>query len=336
MLKRLIIVFLVFTFSVSFAMGFWFLSCEKFLDNTVVNIDLKIQKSEPFMSVYKRIFGYLDTPFLFKYFLTKAEHFDRKVHYGHYIFDNQSLRNVLNSIAKGDTYKTKIVIPEGHNIYDIAKKLDQSGICDYETFLSMAFDGGFVKKITGIDAPSFEGFLYPETYNFTEKSEPGIIIQTFYDEFIKNLPDKFEEKLKTYGLSLYEGIIMASVVQKESYDAKEMKTIASVFYNRLGKNMRLEADPTVIYGIYDSFNGNLKKVDLADANNPYNTYKITGLPPTPISNPHKSALIAVMEPSNTNYLYFVADGNGKHIFSETYSAHSRNVYNFQLKKKSIR
>lgn len=333
MLKKIFIYFLGFTFAVSFALGMWFLSCEKFMNNTMVTIDVKIERGESFHSFYNKIFRYLDTPLLFKYFLTKVEHLDQKIRYGHYLFDNQTIRGVLDRVVRGETHKIKITIPEGLNIYEIAKRLHIAGVCDYEIFLSNVKNKNLVKKITGVDTSTFEGFLYPETYYFNENESPEVIISTFYNEFFKNIPAEFEQNLRTYGLSFYEGIILASIIQKESYDPEEMKIIASVFYNRIKKNMRLETDPSIIYGIYDKFNGNLKKKDMSDDSNPYNTYKISGLPPTPISNPHKKALIAVINPAKTSYLYFVADGNGKHIFSENYSTHNKNVYNFQIKKR---
>ena len=331
--KKVFVYLLGITFAGSFLLGAWFLSCEKFMDNTVVSIDFKIERGESFSSFFNKFFKYLDTPVFFKHFLVKVEHFDKKMRYGHYVFDNRTVRDVLNAVAKGYTHRVKITVPEGLNIYEIAKRIHNAGVCDYEVFLSSAKDEKLVKKITGFEASNFEGFLYPETYYFKENESPETIMSVFYKEFLKNIPDEFEQKLATRGLTFYEGVILASIVQKESYELEEMKLIASVFYNRMKKRMRLETDPSVIYGVYNSFDGNLKKKDLSDDGNPYNTYRIRGLPPTPISNPHKNALIAVIDPAETNYLYFVADGNGKHIFSESYSAHNINVYNYQIKKR---
>jgi UPF0755 protein len=149
------------------------------------------------------------------------------------------------------------------------------------------------------------------------------------ETFFKNLPKQFEEKAKNNGLTVYEAVILASIIQKESYYKDELPLISSVFHNRLKKRMRLESDPTIIYGIYENFDGNIRKKDLIDKSNIYNTYKIFGLPPTPICNPDKYSLEAAVNPAKTDYLYFVADKEGKHHFSKTYAEHSKKVYKFQ-------
>jgi UPF0755 protein len=152
------------------------------------------------------------------------------------------------------------------------------------------------------------------------------------DNFNKNLPKKFTEKIKKQGLSFYQGIILASIIQKETYKLDEYPLIASVFYNRLKKRMRLQSDPTVIYGM-ENYQGNIQKKDLLNKSNVYNTYKHSGLPPTPICNPSKHALDAVINPRQTNYLYFVADKKGGHIFSTNYQDHRKNIRKYLLNKK---
>ncbi|MCA1980321.1 MAG: endolytic transglycosylase MltG, partial [Calditerrivibrio sp.] len=136
--------------------------------------------------------------------------------------------------------------------------------------------------------------------------------------------------VKKRGLSMYEGIILASIVQKETFVEEEYPVVASVFYNRLRKNMRLQSDPTIIYGMGDRFDGNIKKSDLLDKNNRYNTYTINGLPPTPISNPSKGALEGVMNLAETDFLYFVAKKDGTHIFAKSYEEHLINVKKYQM------
>lgn len=176
-----------------------------------------------------------------------------------------------------------------------------------------------------------EGFLYPGTYKFPKNVTAYDIMKFMYDEFKKNLPADFEEKVKAHGLSFYDAINLASIVQKETYNEVEAPIVASVYYNRLKIRMRLQADPTILYGKFlrNNFEIKIGRSDLQDETNIYNTYKHYGLPPTPICSPSAIALEAVANPADTKYLYFVADKERKHLFSETYEQHRRYVNEYQ-------
>lgn len=329
MLKKFILFSVVMAFTITTALGIWVVNCQTFLERTYITYNLKIEQNEPFYKVYDKLFKYLKTPVFFKQYLIKIEHFDKKIKYGAYKFENLQLKKALQYIAEGKTNLIKVTIPEGYNIYDIAKILDNSNIIRYEKFIEKVFDKDYVYKTIGFQAESLEGFLYPETYFFEENTEPEAVVSKMYNTFMQNLPDNFSSKASANGLTFYQAVILASIIQKESYDKDEMPVISSVFHNRLKIKMRLESDPTIIYGIYSSFDGNLKKSDLANPDNRYNTYKINGLPPTPICNPESFALYAAVNPTNTDYLYFVADKEGKHQFSKSYNEHKNKVYRFQ-------
>ncbi len=146
-------------------------------------------------------------------------------------------------------------------------------------------------------------------------------------ERFRNIVTPFETQLRDSGMTIEQVITLASMVEKETGSPEERPVIARVFLNRLDKNMRLESDPTVIYGI-SNFNGNLTKKDLKDKT-PYNTYWIRGLPPGPIANPGLAAITAVLNPAKGNYYYFVSKNNGTHYFSETLEEHNRAVRRFQ-------
>lgn len=329
MLRNIVIFLILIAFSVTTILGIWFAKCETFLNATYITYELKVEKNEPFSTTYDKIFKYLDTPLFFKYFLTKVKKIDTKIKYGRYKFENTKLSDAINYLIEGQTFKIKVAVIEGYNIYDIAKLLDSKNIVSYDNFLSQCFDKKFLLETIGQDIPSCEGFLYPDTYFFEEESEPWNIIAAMYKNLLKNLPDNFNLNANRNGISFYEALILASIIQKETNIIQEMPVVSSVFHNRLKKGMRLEADPTIIYGIYENFDGNIKKKHLRDGENPYNTYKIRGLPPTPICNPSKDALFASVNPANTDYLYFVADNNGRHLFSRTYEEHKKKVNRFQ-------
>jgi len=333
MLKNSIITILLLIFTCLTLLGIWFAKCETFLNTTYITYDLKVEKNEPFNVTYDKLFKYLKTPIFFKYFLTKVKKVDTKIKYGTYKFENTKLSDVITHLTKGETFKIKVTVLDGYNIYDVAKLLDSKNIVTYEIFLSKCFDKKFLLETVGQDVPSCEGFLYPDTYFFEEEAEPQIVINAMYKNFLQNLPEDFQLKANRQGLSFYEALILASIIQKETSNIDEMPVISSIFHNRLKKGMRLEADPTIIYGIYENFDGNIKKSHLRDSENPYNTYKIKGLPPTPICNPDKNALFASVNPANTDYLYFVSDNNGNHLFSKTYSEHINKVDRFQRQKR---
>lgn len=335
MLKKAVILFVAIitcAFVISCAFGYWVIKNEEFLNSTEVTLELELPKNSNFSLFYDKVFAHLNTPPYFREYLVKIKNADKQIKYGYYKAENMLLKEFLENVFKGNQSNLKITIPEGYNIHDIASVLEKNKIINASDFLKVCLDDEFIFNLTGINAPTIEGFLYPDTYFFPPYTKADYIIKTMYSNFTKNLPDNFAEKTAERGLSFYEALILASIVQKETYIDYEAPLVASVFYNRLKARMRLQADPTIIYGKYAEFDGNISKKDLQDGRNPYNTYVIRGLPPTPIANPDKQSLEAVVNPADTKYYYFVAKQDGTHVFSRNYDEHRKQVYIHQIKR----
>lgn len=233
---------------------------------------------------------------------------------------------VLDRLIEGDTLRLRVTLPEGLTVSQIAQRLADAGYTDHEEFLRLAMDAAFAQKL-GIDAPSLEGYLFPETYRFGVNLPSRHLLRFMVDQFNKHLSKEWTEKAATLGLNLQQVVTLASIIQKETAKLSEMPIISAVFHNRLQLNMPLQADPTVIYGIED-FNGNLTRRDLR-THTPYNTYTQRGLPAGPIANPGAKALRAATAPADVPYIYFVSRGNGSHQFSRTLREHNTAVQEFQ-------
>jgi UPF0755 protein len=184
----------------------------------------------------------------------------------------------------------------------------------------------------GIENPTLEGYLFPDTYRFPRNLSAREIARELVDQF-SAVWQTIEPQARKRGMSMSEVVTLASIVEKETGAAEERPVIAAVFLNRLDKRMRLETDPSVIYGIED-FDGNLRKRHLTDRSNPYNTYRHKGLPPGPIASPGAGALRAVVEPAENEYLYFVSRNDGTHQFSRSYREHVNAVNRYQRRRRS--
>ena len=237
---------------------------------------------------------------------------------------------IMNILRKGTIITHPVTIPEGFTITQIGELLEEKGLVDKDKFLSLTADPEIAGRY-GIPGPGLEGYLYPDTYRFGRGLSPISIIDVMVGRF-REVSAPFRERAEQAGMSMEAVITLASIVEKETGLAKERPVIASVFLNRLKKGMRLESDPTVIYGI-KSFTGNLKKKDLSERT-PYNTYVIRGLPPGPIANPGREAIEAVLYPAETDYLYFVSKNDGSHHFSKTLSEHNRAVRTYQKNRRT--
>jgi len=198
-----------------------------------------------------------------------------------------------------------------------------------DAFLSKVMDPGFAAA-KGIAGRSLEGYLFPDTYFFPRNTEIERIIQTLLDRFNAVYSPEWTDRSRRVGLTRHEVVTLASIIEKETGVAEERARISSVFHNRLKKGMRLQSDPTVIYGI-KNFNGNITREHL-NTPTPYNTYQIGGLPPGPIASPGRAALWAVLFPEETDFLYFVARGDGTHQFSKSLAEHNQAVRRYQLGK----
>jgi UPF0755 protein len=189
-----------------------------------------------------------------------------------------------------------------------------------------------VRALVGLPEGSAEGWLFPDTYRFAPGSSDAEILKRAHGAMKKRLAEAWEARDPDLPLkSAYEALILASIVEKETGAAAERALVASVFANRLKKSMRLQTDPTVIYGMGVAFDGNIRKKDLT-TDTPWNTYTRDGLPPTPIAMPGAASLAAATRPAKSEYLYFVGKKDGTHQFSRTLEEHNRAVAKYQLGK----
>ena len=245
---------------------------------------------------------------------------------------NQSMSpvTILTILASGAVKTHPLTIPEGLAAEQIADILAQKGLVDKREFMVLAMDKNLAASYH-VDGQSLEGYLFPDTYLLSRDMWARQII----DLMIKRFWDIFSNLKKGHEtpMSLREIVTLASIVEKETGLAEDRPLIASVFLNRLKRRMRLESDPTVIYGLKD-FDGNLTKKDLQSPS-PYNTYRNRGLPPGPIANPGRESLKAVINPAQTDYLYFVSRNDGSHYFSTTLREHNRAVIRYQKRRRSV-
>ncbi len=243
-----------------------------------------------------------------------------------------SPKDILVMLIKGRVIEYPFTVPEGLNIYEVADLLAEKGFVDRDEFLRLAKDKDFLASLD-IEAPTLEGYLFPDTYRANRSMhEPQIItlmVKRFFEVF-----DEEKEKVTTKGtLTDYEVVILASVIEKETGAAVERPLVSAVFSNRLKKEMKLDSCATVIYGIWDRFDGNLTERDLTTWT-PYNTYLNPGLPPGPICNPGRESIAAALSPADVDYLYFVSKNDGTSYFSSTLSEHNRAVYEYQILRKN--
>jgi UPF0755 protein len=250
--------------------------------------------------------------------LTESEN---KLQWGKYsFFEHLSLTEVIDKLKRGEVLLIDVTIPEGLTIRKTCKILASKDLGEYDTFLELCTDSVFVRKLTGFSKPSLEGFLYPETYSFSEYTDERAIITYLVKKFFKETSglDFVPNDL----LDFYDTIVLASIVEKEAMVEDEKIVIADVYLNRIENGYKLQADPTVAY-ILELQGKRRTKIYYRDleVDSPYNTYKYKKLPPTPICNPAVSTIKAVLEPADTDYFFFFANNRGRHIFSQTYSQH---------------
>ena len=282
-------------------------------------------------------------------------HRGRSLKAGEYRFDeSRNMIDVHNRLARGDVYFRTVVVPEGFTMFDIARAVEAAGLGPAEDFLKVAQSDTALIADLAPAAPSLEGYLFPDTYQFSRMMTMQEMAAAMVKQFrqvarqIGMIPaptmstaddgkvpldgsphlQEFKNYGDTVGPALYVPrlVTMASIVEKETAVAEERPLVASVYNNRLANGMALDADPSIIYaellaGVYQ---GALHHDDMR-FNSPYNTYTHAGLPPGPIANPGKSSLEAAMHPAQSDYYYFVADAAGHHRFARTIEEHNNNV-----------
>jgi UPF0755 protein len=257
---------------------------------------------------------------------------EKKIHPGLYRFETGvPPREVLDRLVNGKGIFQTVTIPEGMTVKEIATLLERLQIANKERFLAEAANPNLLATL-GLQDKGIEGYLFPSTYHFTPLTPERNIIITMAEQFRKLSQPLLARQDGLIQLTPHEILTLASIIEKETGVEAERPLVSAVFHNRLKRQMPLQSDPTVIYGIKE-FNGNLTRKDLNDSN-PYNTYRIVALPPGPICNPSLSSIRAARLPADVPYLYFVSKNDGSHLFSETVEAHNQAVKVYQPIRES--
>ena len=269
----------------------------------------------------------------------------RSLKAGEYLFDKRAnIIDIQKRLRRGDVYFHSVVVPEGFTMFDIARAVEAAGLGPAQDFLKVAQSDTSLIADLAPGAPSLEGYLFPDTYEFSRMQTMHEMAAAMVKQFrqvahqiglLQEQNSETQESGSTTPSSslkivaetpVERTVIMASIVEKETAVAEERPLVASVYYNRLAKKIALDADPSIIYAelLAGTYSGALHHDDMR-FNSRYNTYTHTGLPPGPIGNPGKSALEAAMHPAQSDYYYFVADAAGHHRFAQTLEEHNNNV-----------
>jgi UPF0755 protein len=262
-------------------------------------------------------------------------HHRRRLEAGEYLFEKPAnIIDLQKRLRRGDVYFHTVVVPEGFTIFDIARAVEAAGLGPAADFLKVAQSDTALIADIAPGAPSLEGYLFPDTYQFSRMMSMQDMAAAMVKQFrqvarqmgLISPADVGVGIITRIPLPVQPTVTMASIVEKETAVAEERPLVASVYYNRLTKNIALDADPSVIYAelLAGTYTGALHHDDMR-FNSPYNTYTHAGLPPGPIGNPGKSALEAAMHPAQSDYYYFVADAAGHHRFARTLEEHDKNV-----------
>ncbi len=293
--------------------------------------EITLRKGETLSDLSRKLKekGIIRSERLFK-LLFRISSKDKKIKSGVYsfVFNEGEILTFLRLInQKPRPIELEITIYEGMNSFQIAKLLEKKLGINYNKFLNLLSDSSFISKLSEKyeklrNIKYLEGFLFPETYKFFEGEKEEFIIERLVETFFKKI-EPFDSLFNKSKLDFYYVIKLASIVEKEAFYEDEKPIISSVFLNRLKINMPLQANPTIAYILkVDSY---WLGEEALNHNSPYNTYLYPGLPPTPICSPSLSSILAVLKPSNTKYLYFVADKNKRHLFAKTYLEHLQNI-----------
>ncbi|UCH50206.1 MAG: endolytic transglycosylase MltG, partial [Betaproteobacteria bacterium] len=228
--------------------------------------------------------------------------------------------SLVDKLSRGEFAQGQVQFIEGWTFRQMRAALDAHPALTHDT---KELTGEEILERLGIEETHPEGLFFPDTYHFSAGTSDLVILRQAYDKMQQVLAQAWETRDSNLPVrTKYQGLILASIVEKETGDPTEREMVAAVFVNRLRKGMRLQTDPTVIYGLGESFDGNLRKRDLL-ADQPYNTYTRYGLPPTPIALPGEAAIYATLRPAETRALYFVSRGDGTHVFSNSLKEHNR-------------
>ena len=282
-------------------------------------------------------------PFLFRYAMGRARH--RHLKAGEYLFDRPlSPMEVYRKLVQGEVYLHVVVIPEGSDRFDIARILHQQLGLDSDQLLKLTEPSTLIHDLDS-QAPTLEGYLFPDTYRFARGVSPSTVVATMLGRFRRVMDAKFRDEVLNLPSGIHSVMTLASLVEKETPDPAERPVVAGVFARRLEKPMPLQCDPTVIYArrLSDrvesrpitSPGGPITRSEL-EFDSPYNTYRHGGLPPGPIANPGEGSIRAALNPAPVDFLYFVSNNHGGHIFARTLAEHLRNVARYRRESAQVR
>ncbi len=257
----------------------------------------------------------------------------RKVKVGYYgLSTNMSLWEVLETLRKGRIIEYEVVIPEGYNLYQIGWTLSGTPlVSDPQQFIKLVRKQEYVRSL-GVEADSLEGYLFPDTYFLPKGIKLEDIPKRMVQRYKTVFGDAYRERAGKLGMTEHQIITLASIIEKEARMPSERKLISAVYHNRLRKGMKLQADPTCVYGT-KAWVTNVTRSDLK-RKSPYNTYLHKGLPPGPIANPGQGAILAALYPEPVDYLFFVAQGDGSHYFSNDFKTHEKAVGRYRAKQRA--
>jgi UPF0755 protein len=263
--------------------------------------------------------------------IARMKGYDKRLKAGEYMLSAaMPPRKILEIMVMGTVRLYKLTVPEGYNLNQIAELVENLKFGTKLEFIKAATNTALVRE-KGLEGDTFEGYLFPDTYFFPKNVSVEKIISSMVNRFRSVFSPEWEARAKSLGFTVHQIVTLASIIEKETGAPFERPIISSVFHNRLKKNMRLESDPTVIYGI-KNFDGNLTRKHLL-TRTPYNTYAIRGLPAGPIANPGRLSLEAALYPEKTSFIYFVSKKDSTHHFSTSLEQHNRAVRKYQLGRK---
>ncbi len=307
-MKKLWLNWAILTFLSMIVFLFWGINYDKKNYSQILEIDKKLPLKQSLKSLP------ISDNILFKIYL-KIRKGGRDIKAGYYELNGDySIKDIVNLLEEGKYMMVKFTIPEGYSHDEIVDALEEKELIDRKVFQEVLSGKDFYYPTPN---GNFEGYFYPETYFIPEGSGEDEIVDIFLREFLKKFPsEKYPDKEE-----FYKKLILASVIEREAQVAGEKKVISSVFHNRLKTDMKLASDATVNY-LYGYSKRRMYYKDL-EIDSPYNTYKYKGLPPAPICNPDYQSIEAAFNPLETDYLFFVAKGDGSHHFSNTYEEHMK-------------
>jgi UPF0755 protein len=252
----------------------------------------------------------------------------RRLKAGEYRFDySMSLVEILTWLEQGHVMLHRFTVPEGFTVEEIAELLDEKGLATYDEVLQLANDEKFCREV-GVQESTLEGFLFPDTYRMARGLTAKQVLRTMVERFWYVWRSELVQCPGPIEADLHDIVSIASIIEKEAVYNDEEPLVASVIYNRLNRNMRLQCDVTIRYPL-DNYGTNLTYADL-HLDSPYNSYIYKGLPPTPICSPGRLAIRAALNPPKTDYLYFVSMNNRHHKFSATLREHNEAVHKYQI------